>query len=222
MSLTPFISGDRTDIIEVNGPALVEMYITVLSNVTFVNDADEPGPSNRTIVFELTDDRGFSFTASTLVFIIPTNDPAVFTFNNSVVVFDEMARTPVKLFQPNDTLTDPDGNTLWWLTVQIWPSVDEMDILSADPDTSNSVDVDLNADMDMLNISGYANFSIYEMVLQTVTFSNLFPGINLANRTIRIVTFDGETESPPTLINLRIDAFDDIPMCYFNAMVSVE
>ena len=210
--------------ISLTGRAPVQCYRDILSNVTFVNYADEPGNTNRTITFELADDRGFLFSASTLVTIIPTNDPAIFSFNNSLVTFNEMARTPVNLFQLNDILIDSDGDSLWWLTVEIRPSIDEMDILSADPGTSNLV-IESSTNLDkntVLTISGYANFSVYETVLRTLTFYNSFPGINLTNRSIHVVTFDGETESPPTLIIVYIIAFDDVSACYFgNSMVSI-
>lgn len=205
--------------ITLNGTAPVQCYTALLSNVTFVNRADEPGDTNRTIKFELVDDRGFLFTATTLVTIIPTNDPAIFSFNNSIVTFNEAAKNPVNLFQPNYTLTDSDGETLQWVTVEIRPSIDEMDVLSADLGTSSLV-IDNTNGSRALNISGYANFTVYEMVLQTLTFYNSFPGLCLENRSILLVTFDGETESPPTLITIAIDDFDDVSMCYFNVMVS--
>ena len=204
--------------ITASGIAPVEHYVEVLSSVMFVNNADEPGRTNRTIAIELVDDRDFLISATVFVTIIPTNDPAVFNFNGSVVIFDEMSGTPVNLIGPNDTLIDPDGNILAWVTVEIGPSIDEMDVLSVNVGTS---DLSINPDNSMvLTITGYADFSVYNTVLRSLTFDNQAPGLSFGNRSIYIVTFDGETESPPTLITVAIDAFDDSPVCYFNYMVS--
>lgn len=204
-------------IISLNGTASVLHYIDILSNITFVNLADEPGYTNRTVVFELVDDRGFVFNASTLINIIPTNDPTIFSFNNRIVIFNEMARVPVNLLQSNDNLTDPDGNNLSWLAVAIIPPIDELDVLFADPGSSN---LEIETSSNGLNITGYANFSVYSSILQTLTFYNPSPDINLANRSIHLITFDGVTESPPTEITVVIDGFNDIPVCYFTTTVS--
>ena len=223
VDLTPLDINLTDTEITVTGVASVENYVELLSSVMFVNTADEPGRTNRTVVFEVTDDRDFPIDATVLVEIIPTNDPAIFNFNERIVTFDEMSGTPVNLFGPNDTLIDPDGNTLAWLTVEIRPSIDQMDILSVDVGTSGlTSELSTNSDSNIvLTITGIASFSVYSTVLQSLTFDNQSPGLSLENRTIHIVTFDGETESPPTLITVTIDAFDDIPVCYFNSQVSV-
>ena len=202
--------------ITITGEESVGYYANLLSNVMFANHADEPGMTNRTVVFELVDDRGFSVSAQTIVRIIPTNDPAQLNFNERVALFDEMSQTPVNLFLSTDFLADPDGNTLTWAVVEIRPAIDEMDILSVDVGTSG---LEISSGNAMLNISGYANFSVYEAVLRSLTFHNPSPALNLSNRTILITLFDGETESPSTFITVVIDAFDDGPVCYFNSMV---
>ena len=214
---------EMATVINVTGNASVEHYINLLSQVTFVSTAGEPGNTSRTVVFELVDDRGFSVSAQCVVTIVPTNDPAVFNFNGSVVTFDERTGTPVNLFQSSDSLSDPDGDSLLWTTLEIRPSIDEMDVLSVDLGTSGLVyELSTNTDNNtVLNITGYANFSVYESVLRTITFSNPSPGLSQSSRTIHVVTFDGKTESPPTLITIFIDGFDDSPVCYFDSMVGV-
>lgn len=197
------------------GAASVDCYEYILSRVKFVSQADEPGDTSRTIQFVLSDERGFAFNATTLVTIIPTNDPAVFSFNNSFITFNESTQEPVTLFPFGYTLVDSDGDSLQWVTVEIRPFIDEMDVLYVDLGTSG-LDISRDISGASLNISGYVNFTVYATVLQTLTFQNSFPGINLANRNIHIVTFDGETESPPTVVTIAIDDFDDVPLCYFN------
>ena len=206
-------------VISLNGIASVQHYIEILSSITFVNLADEPEDTTRTVVFDLVDDEDFAFNASTFINIIPTNDPAILNINNSIVIFNEMAQVPVNLLQSSDTLTDSDGtNSLSWLTVTIIPPIDEFDVLSVDTGASN---LEIHPISNGLNITGYANFSVYTSILQNLTFFNPSPNINVANRSIHFITFDGEIESPPTEITVVIDSFDDIPVCYFTTTVSI-
>lgn len=169
----------------------------------------------------ITDENDFSSSATASVLILPTNDPSVFSFANRSLTFNETTQTPVYLFQENDTLVDSDGDSLQWIAIEIRPFADDMDVLSVDTGSSG-LNVSINSfGSTILNISGYASFSVYEAVLQTVTFHNSYPGLSLETRVVEVVTFDGETESPPTLISVSIAPFDDIPVCYFrNSMVS--
>ena len=203
-------------------PAPQEDYRAVLAEVFFQNLADEPGDTERDVTFFITDG-DFNDTSTTTVQIRATNDPALFSFAEKSLTFFEQTRDPVSLFAAEDTLSDSDGtDVLQWVTIAITPNIDSMDIL----DVSSSNDL-LNVDrftsalgnVYRLNISGEANFSVYEEVLRTVTFSNDFPGINDSTRNIEVVTFDGLNESPPHFIFLSINTTDDPPMCYFGSRV---
>ena len=215
--ISTLVDAVNPTMIGLNGTASVQDYIDVLSSVTYTSLADEPGYSQRIVLFELVDDRDYSFTATAFVNIIPTNDPTLFSFNSRVVIFNESARVPINLIQSSDYLVDPDGNSLSWLSVEIRPSIDEMDVLFADTANTN-LEVEISSNL--LTITGYADFTVYEAVLQTLTFHNPSLGISLSNRTIQLVTYNGQTESPPTPITVVIDGFDDTPLCFFNHMVS--
>ena len=108
---------------------------------------------------------------------------------------------------------DSDDNTLQWVVFEISPELDESDEISLDlPPTELTV----TSEGSKLNISGYASLSIYEEALANVTFRNSYPGLSLETRVVQVVTFDGETESPPTEISISIVPFDDAPVCYFS------
>ena len=207
--------------ITLTGVALQQCYADILSQVYFLNSADEPGRTNRSIQFVITDENEFSSSATASVLIMPTNDPSVFSFLNRSLTFNETTQVPVYLFQENDTLVDSDGDSLQWVAIKIRPFADDMDVLSVDTGSS-ALNVSISSSgSTALNISGNASFSVYEAILQTVTFHNSYPGLSLETRGVEVVTFDGETESPPTLISISIAPFDDIPVCYFrNNMVS--
>ena len=194
------------------------VYQNILREVYFVNTANEPGRVDRTVTFTI-DDGNFSTTAFTTVEIIPTNDPAILNFTERVLTFDESTREPVYLFEQGDALLDPDmdGGTLLWVVIQIVAPDDPNDTLMA-----NVQGTDLTvsfSDSRLLNISGNGTFSQYETVLSTVVYYNNFPGMNLEDRVIHVLTFDGKDISFVQLINVTIIPFDDQPMCYFNMLV---
>ena len=194
----------------------------MLAEVFFQNLAEEPGDGERSVTFFITDGE-FNDTSTTTVQIRATNDPALFSFSEKSLTFFEQTRDPVSLFGPEDTLSDADGtNILQWMTIAIAPNIDSMDILDASS-SNDRLNVALFTsalgNVYRLNISGEANFSVYEEVLSTVTFSNDFPGINDSTRNIEVITFDGLNESPLHLIFLSINTTDDPPVCYFGSRV---
>ena len=228
-------------------------YQDILSEIFFQNTAEEP--CNRVSVpcqvFRnvsfLIIDGTFNDTATTMVTIESTPDPAFFDFGNNtvsrVIVYNEVTREPVHLFQPGDDIIDPDNtaNTLEWLTVEVRPltgivdssmrvaraivtspPVENMDMLSIDTGDTGlqaSFTIDEETGSILLNISGVANFSTYLEVLQTLTYVNTFPGLENITRVIEVVTFDGTAESQPQQISVEIQPFNDPPMCYFGSLV---
>lgn len=218
-------------VIEVNSQALrltglapQDNYEDILSDIMYENTADEPGSVSREVLFAIMDDDSFVSTATTIVTIIPTNDKAIINFDGGArnLVYDEFSRTPLDLFRENDTITDSDGNTLEWLTVSLEPGVDPNDVLAADAgDTGLTVTITPAGDGEiLLNISGNGTFAAYKSVLNTVTFVNLFPGMEQETRRLAVVTFDGETQCADSHITIAITGFNDPPMCFFVEVVS--
>lgn len=197
-----------------------QQYAEVLREVMYENTADEPGSVVRSVVFTIVDSIGFIGTATTNVQIIPTNDRAVINFSGGPrsLSFSEHTRQSVSLFDENDNITDSDGDSLQWLSIHITPGIDEYDILTAEEgETGLTVTVTATGEGEvLLNISGYAAFSVYESVLSTVTFVNMFPGISQAQRNVEVVAFDGETPSAIHPITIAIVGFNDPPMCFFD------
>ncbi len=200
-----------------------QAYDDILIEVMFENTADEPGAVTRQVLFSITDDVGRVITATASVQIIPTNDRAVITFAGGPrrLVYNEFRRQPIRLFNESDTITDSDGNALDWLSITLTPGVDINDTLSAEEGDSGLTVMNVTQPSGevLLNISGYASFSAYEGVLDTVTFSNVFPGLSQVDRVIQVVTFDGMTESADHTITIFIVGFNDPPMCYFGQVV---
>ena len=207
--------------LNLTGRALQEDYQAILAEVFFQNMAPEPGNVFRIVYFLITDGV-FNYTASTTVEIIPTNDPAFISIAAPNITFNETSREPVNLFPSNVTISDDDGDYLEMIQIVIYPMVDAMDVLAADSaGTGLHITATTNSDGNIqLTISRRANLSTYAQVLQTATFVNDFPGINLTDRTLNVYTFDGTTESPAHQIHISIiDPFDDPPVCFFGMLV---
>lgn len=218
--------GVESQTLLLTGEAAQGVYENALNEIMFENVADEPGSVVRQVIFTIMDRDGFISTAVTTVQIVPTNDQAILNFAGGprVLVYDEQSRLPINLFDPNDAITDSDGDSLEWLSVILTPGIDANDRISADAGiTGLVVTVSSTDDGEVfVNISGNANFPAYESVLNSITFVNTFPGISQENRLIQVVTFDGETRSPTYTITITIGGFNDPPMCFFGQVVSVK
>ncbi len=219
MSDVSITSNSSAGTLVLTGTTLQSVYELILRDIYYENTADEPGAIQRLVQLTI-EDGVFSSSAFTIVVIIPTNDPAFFNFTSRQLVFDEAARTPLFLFSENDTLVDPDGGTLQWIAITIVSPIDPNDTLVADVQ-GTGLQVYGNGGR-MLNISGMGSFIDYERILDTVTYNNLFPGMNTTERVISVFTFDGITESFVHLITISVISFDDQPMCFFdNTLVSI-
>ena len=200
-------------------------YGDILSEILYENSANEPGSVTREVLFAIVDiGFGFVSTATTFVTIIPVNDKANINFAGGArnLEYDEFSRTPLNLFNANDTITDSDGSTLEWLAIRLEPGVDPNDVLAADAGgTGLMVAITRvgNGEI-LLNISGDGTFAAYESVLSSVTFVNLFPGMENDTRILNVVTFDGETRCEDRHITIDIGGFNDPPLCFFGEVVS--
>ena len=209
--------------IHLTGRADQQDYVVILGEVMYENRAEEPGAITRQVQFTIMTEDGFVSAATTTVQIVPTNDRAVINFADGVrsLLYDERIRLPINLFSVNDTISDSDGDSLERLSIVLSPGIDTNDMLSASAGaTGLEVTIETLDDGQVtLNISGNANFNVYETVMASVTFTNTFPGISQESRRIQVVTFDGETPSAIHPISISIIGFNDPPVCFFNQVV---
>ena len=203
-----------------NGSVNQQNYAEVLREVMYDNTAEEPGDVTRVVMTTIKDEEGNSITAYITINIIPTNDPAFIFDGTRTLTFNEQTRMPLSLFNMADTISDTDGDSLAWVYITITnDTAGTYDMLAADVG-STSLRINM-VSATTLNITGIASFSVYEAVLQTVTFSNIFPGLQTNTRTINIQTFDGQGPPGNQTIEINIDPSNDPPICYFNQVVSL-
>ena len=207
--------------IRLSGRASDFEYANVLGEIEYRNVAEEPGRMTRHVLFTIVDEVGVSAEAITTIEIMPTNDRPVLTLATRDFLFDESARLPLRLFNASGTtISDNDGDSLDWVTVNLTPGVDSNDRLTADVgETGLEMAITYEEDAVLLNISGTAMFSVYEEVLGSVEFVNTFPGISQVSRRIVVELFDGGVSSVPSLISISISGFNDPPLCFFSEIV---
>jgi len=203
-----------------NMTSSLQQYNDVLREVMYDNTAEEPGDGTRVVVTTITDEAGNLVSAYTTINITSTNDPATIFQGERTLTFNERTRIPLSLFNSTDTISDPDDSMLTWIYIAITnESVGRFgyDTLMADYGATNLQIT--NETRTSLNISGMASFKDYESVLQTVTFSNIYPGIEGHTRTVIIQTFDGQGPPGNQTIRINIAPFNDPPICYFGELV---
>ncbi len=215
------ISQPNPQTIVLNGTLSQQNYEDVLREVMYDNTAEEPGDGTRTVETSIMDDVNNMVAAFTTINLTSTNDPAVLFEGVRTLTFDEQTRAPLSLFTAADAISDPDGSVLTWVYIAI--SNDTVgnfgyDNLTADFATTNLRI--MNEPRTTLNISGTASFSDYESVLRTVTYSNIYPGIQAHPRIVNIQTFDGLGPAGNQTIQMDIRTFNDPPICYFDEVVS--
>ncbi len=197
-------------------------YQTILGQVVFVNDADEPGNRNITIDYTLDDDI-LTVNATSTVQLVSTNDPVFISFYpTKALAYDEETGQSLALFQ-SDTLSDSDGDRLENVTISIDNLFDFNDMLMINvSDSGLQAFLSNNSNTaHTLTLNGSASLAVYQAVLRSVYYVNRFPGLNTNQRNITLITRDGMTESPPQTVLVDILPFDDPPMCYFNELVSL-
>lgn len=225
------VEGLGSDLLIVNGSAAQENYSQLLATVSYYNTDEEPVPPGETrqqnVEFNVFDDR-FNAVAMATITLYPKNDPPCVSTNNTKIVYNERARVPINLFSSTDRITDSENDTISWVTIEIYQSLDNRDNLSLSvatdinvlqqsttiPTDSNCFPFAANNTYQFLNFSGIAMPSSYEQILHNITFNNDCPDMNSFQRTVIITASDG-ISSKSINISINISEYDDPPLCYF-------
>ena len=207
---------NTSGLLEISGSADSQEYMKFLSTVHYFNQLEEPYSmyQRRNITVTIREGNQHSV-AYIVVKIIPENDPAQFNFTNKTIVFYEVTREPVMLFELNDVIIDPDedAGNLTFATLTLWPIVHEGDTISINSIKEGSP-LDIYCNGTYINISGAANIIVYQNILRTVAFVNKRFDSPSTPRQVIVNTFDGMDDGI-AMINIMINATDDLPVCFF-------
>ena len=208
---------NTSGLLEISGTATAQEYTRLLSTVRYFNTLEEPNSlyQERNITVTIRE-YNQSYTAYIMIELVAVNDPAQFNFTDRIIIFYEETRDPVVLFEPTDTIADPDQGYLSYATLTLWPVVHEGDTLSIS--NTNSA-LTINSNGTHINISGVANITVYQDILRTATFVNRRVDSPPEQRQVIVNTFDGQDISMGPVIYININTIDDPPLCFFGGNV---
>ena len=209
---------NASGLLEISGTNTTQEYMRLLSTVSYVNTLEEPNLMYQERYITVTiREHNQSYTANIIVELIAVNDPAQFNFLNKTVTFDEATRDPVRLFKPNDVIVDPDQDYLSYVTLTLWPEHDRDELSISDMNTGPPFISNMNRTH--INISGVADITEYQVILQTATFVNTRVDSPPSTRRVIVNIFDGQNNSNGSEIHININATDDPPLCFFGGNI---
>ncbi|MEN6627893.1 MAG: cadherin domain-containing protein [Candidatus Sumerlaeia bacterium] len=177
----------------INGTASASNYQEVLRSLTYGNASNTPTVTTRVVTAVAKTGTYQSNQCTIQINIVPTNDPPVIDLNgtssgvNRAFAFDEGAGAlPIA---PAGTVTDPDSGQLTSMTLA----------LSSHPDGGaetiaatggGGVTAAYDPSTGVMRLSGTAQISAYQAVLQTATYNNTATPPDPTTRTLTVTGWD--------------------------------
>ena len=201
----------------VGSGAPVGEYEQALRTLEYQNSAEEPNITSRDVLFDVSDNLGFSAPVVTTIMMQLVNDPPELDLNANLsdtytfVSYTE-GQGAVSIVDPSVELIDQDNTTLAFVMVTILHAPDEeSEILAA---SLSSINITVSFNGSKLLLEGPATLQEFEDVIASVTYENTFsePGNpSTLNRTIEFVANDGLDDGLPAYSFLFFTASNNAP-----------
>jgi len=203
--------------ITINGPIVDTTLTEILQTVQYINNDEEPGPEDRTVVFTIYDGMAV-VSANVTINIIAINDhPPVVDLNvtdpstiNSQITFIE-GSSSVSVFGTAINITDGDsnGNTLGYIDVELSSPLDATESITATPYGLVRV---LSFGPTMIRLIGSASHIDFVNTLTSVFYRNTGNNPHQPlQRTVEITANDGMFNATAMGI-IIIEAVNDPPV----------
>ena len=207
-------------LIEIQGPASLNDYLTILSSVSYNNVLQSPDSLIRMVVFTVSDGSSVSAATAYVSFDL-VNDPPVLDLNgpqpgSSVTITYIEGSPPIVITSSGLFLNDIDSPLLQFVFVQLVssPSTDSEGISIA----SSVVDprLTITSSPTSIQINGPASALTFTSALLTITYYNDAEEPTEGNRMIYFTANDGELNSTITSTVIIVRQVNDVPVLLLN------
>ncbi|KAI6650765.1 protocadherin Fat 4-like [Oopsacas minuta] len=190
----------------------ISEFVTVLRTVTYNNPSEEPTPISRTICFTVSDGQLESSASNTSITIIPVNDiPSIdldtsAPGNNYTTSYTE-GGPPIYITSRNVSVIDNDNNRFVSLFIRITSNTtlsSGEEILTSHTNLTVPDPIFIaseNVVQYSINFDGILNVNV---VLQSLTYSNLLSEPRGTIRILELYVFDGTDFSPSVFTQIQI------------------
>ena len=198
-----------TGVLSLSGSASVADYQTALRSVAYVNGADNPNASSRTVSFVVNDGSLYGAPATRTVNIHTVSDAPVLVVSGGTLAYAEnQAATAV-----DEALaaSDVDSSNLLGATVSIsagFVAAEDALVFTNQFGISGSY----NAATGVLSLSGPASVAQYQTALRSVSYVNTSDNPNTVNRSVTFVVTDGVLASNMGSRDISLTASNDAPV----------
>ena len=184
--------------------AYVEQFQLALRTLHYNNSLEEPEDGVRTLTFVVSDNVGLSSPVNSSIFVENVNDSPQFDLNDHIVDvnnFVSYTEGQGPLILSNDSalrLIDHDNDTLQGARIVLVEAPDaDYEVLAANV-TGTNIEAFYDNSTYTLTLSGNDTLEAYALVLETVTYTNLYanPGNpDERERQVHFFVSDGNSES---------------------------
>lgn len=216
------VNGNNSDVLTISGADSAADYTTVLLNIAYFNNEDNPDPTQRVITFQVSDGDLSSAQATAFVNITAVNDAPVVDLNgggagiNFSNNFTE-GNAPVAAADASVSFTEDIDGDVAQLTITLTNAVDGLEGLNV----GNAAGLTVNGnDSTTVTISGTPSDANFSTALRSVTYFNNSDNPGATARTIEFVANDGSLDSATAVATVNITPVNDAPVVDLNGGAS--
>ncbi len=197
-------------VLRLSGAATPAVYQVVLRSVRYQNASQDPSAGQRLLQVTVADALAGSQPASLSVQVQPVNDAPELDLDSVTIGGDYEAvfyigRGPASIVGAGLSITDIDDTTLKAATVRIANAVDRpAEFLDASLDGTSNIKRSYDPATGELRLTGVASVADYQRVLRTVTYHNILPQPNAAERIVEFVVSDAAVAGATRASHVRL------------------
>ena len=205
--------------IQIQGPASLADFSSVLSSVRYDNVLRSPAPQVRRAVFEVSDGTSMSQATAFVSFDL-VNDPPALDLNGPPpgsdlsLTFAE-GSPPILITSESPTVTDVDSALLEYVTIQLTTSPDGtlegLSIASTAPP-----ELAITASPRSILAQGPASSAAFASFLSTISYSNSAEEPTPGDRVVLFLASDGELNSTVASSIITVQSVNDPPLLLLN------